>query len=360
MTCLFLLTWGIFLSSATVIKVSGETFSYTAVGQITFYCIVTVYLILFLKLSTEWPDLMEEWLEVEQQMVGMPPVRAVHKIRIVFLSIFIYAIVEHVLCQLYNLERARMCDENNFIERYFLEIYDNVFRHFRFSMWMGIILVMMNFFLTLVWTFTDIFLMSVCIALSVRFEQLQTSLKRIMGQDMSQEFWRESRKRYIKLSFLVKNLDEKFSLLMFFTFFNNVYSICCLLYRALKWRDLTTIHTIYNCAAFILVTVRLYGICLAAGKIHDISKDILPVLFAVPSQSYNVEVHRLFLQIWQDPVSLTGSRFFAITRGLVLKITGTIFTYEIVLAQFNQINPENENTMPQTNCNSNPVKLNET
>ncbi|CAH1405325.1 unnamed protein product [Nezara viridula] len=177
---------------------------------------------------------------------------------------------------------------------------------------------------------------------------------------MSLEFWRESRIRYIKLSFLVKNLDEKFSLLMLFTFFNNVYSICCLLYRALKWRDLTTIHTIYNCAAFILVTVRLYGICLAAGRIHDLSKDILPVLFSVPSQSYNVEVHRLFLQIWQDPVSLTGSRFFSITRGLVLKITGTIFTYEIVLAQFNQISTENENTTRQSACISSSVAHRET
>ncbi|CAH1405327.1 unnamed protein product [Nezara viridula] len=183
MSCLFLLAWGLFLSLVTIIKVSGESFSYSAVGQITFYCIVTVYLTLFLKLSTEWPDLMEEWLEVEQQMVGMPgAVRASRKIRVIFLSIFIYAIVEHILCQVYNLERARICNENGFVERFFLESYDNVFRHVRFSMWLGFLLATMNFFLTLVWTFTDIFLICVCVALSVRFEQLKTSLKRIIGQ----------------------------------------------------------------------------------------------------------------------------------------------------------------------------------
>lgn len=74
--------------------------------------------------------------------------------------------------------------------------------------------------------------------------------------------------------------------------------------------------------------------CTAA--VNDESQRPFEVLRAIPRDGWCVEAKRFAEEVINDTVALTGMKFFNMTRKLVLKVTGSIITYELVLIQFHQ------------------------
>lgn len=71
---------------------------------------------------------------------------------------------------------------------------------------------------------------------------------------------------------------------------------------------------------------------LYSSQIYDESKKPIDVLRAAPI--WCTEVRRYSEHVVNDTIALTGMRFFYLTRNLILSVTGTIITYELVLIQF--------------------------
>lgn len=98
------------------------------------------------------------------------------------------------------------------------------------------------------------------------------------------------------------------------------------------------------------------------SAIHDESKKPIDVLRAVPRKTWCREVERFIEEVVNGTISLSGHKFFFLTRKLILsvimctsfitfqkklidlpfhiQVAGTILTYEIVLMQFDD--DENE------------------
>nr|XP_012216493.1 PREDICTED: uncharacterized protein LOC105668620 [Linepithema humile] len=97
------------------------------------------------------------------------------------------------------------------------------------------------------------------------------------------------------------------------------------------------VRKIYFCFSFGFLLARTTAVSLYAASVHDESLLPAPVLYSVSGSSYSSEVSRFLTQVTTDNISLTGMKFFSVTRSLVLTVAGTIVTYELVLVQFNSV-----------------------
>lgn len=66
-----------------------------------------------------------------------------------------------------------------------------------------------------------------------------------------------------------------------------------------------------------------------ASTINDESVKPLKVLRTIPAEGWLPETQRLSQQIQSESVSMTGKKFFDITRGIIISIAGTVITYEL-------------------------------
>lgn len=98
-------------------------------------------------------------------------------------------------------------------------------------------------------------------------------------------------------------------------------------------------HAIYFWFSLIFLITRTMAVSLYASEIHDQSKRPVEFLRAVPI--WCIEVRRFSEHVVNDTIALTGMRFFYLTRKLILTVTGTIITYELVLIQFHTDEPRN-------------------
>jgi gustatory receptor len=71
-----------------------------------------------------------------------------------------------------------------------------------------------------------------------------------------------------------------------------------------------------------------------ASSIHDESRKPLKILRSIPSEGWSAETDRFSQQLQSGCIALSGRKFFFLTRGIIITITGTIVTYELVLLQF--------------------------
>lgn len=94
------------------------------------------------------------------------------------------------------------------------------------------------------------------------------------------------------------------------------------------------INYAYYWYSLIYLIIRTVGLFLCAAAVHDAAWSPVEVIRTVPSSAWNIEVERFFNQIVGERPSLTGMKFFHLTRNNLLTMIGTIVTYELVLMQF--------------------------
>uniref|UniRef100_A0A1B0D8P1 Uncharacterized protein n=1 Tax=Phlebotomus papatasi TaxID=29031 RepID=A0A1B0D8P1_PHLPP len=104
------------------------------------------------------------------------------------------------------------------------------------------------------------------------------------------------------------------------------------------------LQAVYFWFSLIFLIARTFGVSLYSSKIHDESKKPAQVIRSIPTTGINKEIERFLEEVTNETVALTGKNFFRLTRKLILKITGTIVTYELVLIQ---VSPRGEVTTDQ-------------
>lgn len=83
--------------------------------------------------------------------------------------------------------------------------------------------------------------------------------------------------------------------------------------------------------------MRTFVVTLFAARINDESKKPIWILRSISGHSWRAESQRLFSEIVNNCVALSGLQFFFVTRDLILGMAGTIVMYELVLLQIQTI-----------------------
>nr|AUD08731.1 gustatory receptor 11 [Nilaparvata lugens] len=340
----------------SIIRTVNNGISFLSTVDFVFFGSSAIVALLFLKLATEWKQLVDEWGPAERKIIRIygPLKKLPNQMRTMAYTVMALAFAEHVTATATHVANALPCTGGEWnwrlAEAYYHFAFRQVFSQTEVSLWIAAPLSVLNLLVTCAWNFMDLFIMVLSVALAARFKQINDKLESVKGKVMPRWFWRQTRELYNTLSCLTKRLDETLSLIVLLSFANNLYFICLQLLNSLKpLRNLW--QAIYFVFSFGYLVLRTATVSLFAAHIFDESKRPVSVLFSVPSECYCTEVQRFLTQVTSDNLALTGCRFFSVTRTLMLTVAGTIVTYEIVLVQFNAVNSADDNSHNLTaNC----------
>ncbi|XP_058803339.1 gustatory receptor for sugar taste 64e-like isoform X2 [Phymastichus coffea] len=313
--------------------------------------------LLFLKLARQWPSFAVSWENMERELAArhsphrQSSLNLALKFKILSAVVMVLALVEHTLSILSGyfsaLECASIRGDRNVMATYFMLQFPGMFTHHNYAFWKGFIVQFINFLSTFSWNFMDLFLILVSVALTDQFRQLNHRLYSIRGKycfmvkSMPDWWWAEARIDFNRLVTMTRRVDSKISDIVLLSFSTNLYFICIQLLNSFKPMP-NAIQTIYFCFSFGFLLSRTAAVSLYAATVHDESLLPAPILYSVCSESYSREVRRFLTQVTTDNVSLTGMKFFSITRSLILTVAGTIVTYELVLVQFNAVQSDHQ------------------
>lgn len=125
-------------------------------------------------------------------------------------------------------------NSNDFVRDFFYAQLSQLFKITDYALWKAIIGKYLNIICTFMWTYMDIFVMVTSVGLSDRFAILNEDLKRMRGQNMSEQFWANRRIQYRKMCGLVTFIDEIISHITIVSFTNNLFFVCVQLLRTLR------------------------------------------------------------------------------------------------------------------------------
>ncbi|XP_043276376.1 gustatory receptor for sugar taste 64e-like isoform X2 [Venturia canescens] len=304
--------------------------------------------LLFFRLAMNWPSFATSWERFERELA--PRHRRVAKLnmaarfKIITAVVMIPAMIEHALSILAGYLGAVTCaslrGDTDIAATYFQSQFPHVFNKTVYTLWKGIAVQSSNLLSTFSWNFMDLFLILISTALVDQFRQLNNRLYSIREKAMPEWWWAEARTDYNRLASLTRQVDTYISGIVVLSFGTNLWFICIQLLNSFNpFPSIMT--TIYFCFSFGFLLTRASTISLCAAAVHDESLLPAPILYSVSASSYSNEVVRFLMQVTTDNIGLTGMKFFSITRSLVLTIAGTIVTYELVLVQFNGLQPSN-------------------
>ncbi|XP_011340011.1 gustatory receptor for sugar taste 64f isoform X2 [Ooceraea biroi] len=327
-----------------VIRMFYTGINSTKMTTFVFYVTSMVTAILFVRLAMQWPCLALTWEKLEREFTSRH--RQVSKttlrtrFKIVTAVVMLLALVEHgasvLSAYMSAIECAEFRGDKDVIGTYFQSQFPQIFSSMSYSLWKGIIVDVINILSTFSWNFVDLFLILISIALADQFRQMNSRLFAIRGKAMPEWWWAEARSDYNHLATLTRRVDSHISGIVLLSFATNLYFICIqLLFSFNPIRGV--VRKIYFCFSFGFLLARTAAVSLYAASVHDESLLPAPILYSVSGSSYSNEVSRFLTQVTTDNISLTGMKFFSVTRSLVLTVAGTIVTYELVLVQFNSV-----------------------
>ena len=91
-----------------------------------------------------------------------------------------------------------------------------------------------NFLIGFAWNNGDIFIITVSLGLSHRFNQFNRLLESITDQYFDHKFWESLRMDYVKLCELVQYMDTHLSTLILVTSSHNLYILIVTLFNGLR------------------------------------------------------------------------------------------------------------------------------
>nr|XP_050856306.1 gustatory receptor 5a for trehalose-like isoform X3 [Vespula vulgaris] len=280
--------------------------------------------IMYLWLSPRWVILQNDWKAMERFIDSNKYQRPRLRWKFIIISsvILLFALFEHALSVANNSTKFEWGTPNstfaNFLQVYTTKSHNFILESVDYSFAIGIY----------------IFIIST--GLAERYKTLNKRLFVTAKKNANTIDWCEFRNDYAILSSLVKKVDNDISPIILLSFANNLYFICLQLLNGLSGPEAGDIlSNLYFFSSFAFLILRTCAVTLLTARINDQSKTVLPLLYNCSSSTYNIETQRLQYQLTTDDISLTGLRFFSITRNFMLALAGAIVTYEVVLLQFN-------------------------
>ncbi|KAK5638896.1 hypothetical protein RI129_013191 [Pyrocoelia pectoralis] len=335
---LLIVIGSLFCTCMSIYQIVTKESNMGLVSAVMFYMNSVVVHLLFISLAKNWAYIMRKWrvVDIGMRSYGWPCNLDV-RLKLMSAVILFCATLEHLLVTISNFVRSYNCRGTigEVFEYFFANLsFPQFFSNMTYTFGVGLMLQIITSISAFSWTYIDLFIILMSTSLALRFKQVAQRVEYYLQTMVSDVvLWRNLREDYNRLSKLCRILNEHISYIILLSFGSNVYFILIQFFNSLKpIRD--TMEMIYFYFSFGFMIGRTICVSLYGSWIHDESQKVLPLLNSVPSNVYNVEIRRFTLHVGIEAISLTGKRFFNVTRGIVLSIAGTIVTYELVLIQF--------------------------
>ncbi|XP_055543533.1 uncharacterized protein LOC129729077 [Wyeomyia smithii] len=355
---------GYFVSVLSVKRFAAKGINIINIAEPFFFAINATSTALFWQLAKQWSALLIEWQSIEKTFLRNPfrrlPLK--RKIRTIALVVLLLALVEHLLSignNVSNIRReAKICNWTitEPFKYFCLKTYTSAFSTISYNLPVAIYNEYIVLSMTFAWNFVDLFVVLVSIGLSIRFNQLNRYIADRIDQPKptSEDYWERIRIHYVSLCELVEMLNRSVSRLVFVSYANDLYFICLQIMNASQEQPFL-INKIYFTYSFIFLLLRAFLMFWYSAQVQDASHQPCKLALRVPNEEYCNELERVQMYSKRG-VSLTGMGVFLVSRKILLTITGTIITYELVLLAYRRRSDE-EQSAGSTDRECEPLQL---
>ncbi|XP_059226961.1 gustatory receptor for sugar taste 64e isoform X3 [Stomoxys calcitrans] len=270
-------------------------FSFDSVEGIMFYTSIFLIALIFFRMSQKWPSLMQQWQQVEQalpqQSSEMERSWLAHRIKMVLLVATTCSLTEHLLSILTIVYYVNRCPRfnNQPIDSFLFSNFTQFFYFFEYTTIMGILGKIINVYSTFAWSFNDVFVMCLCLAMTAKFRQLNDFMAKYVKKPTSRAFWIERRRTYRMLCRLCGAVDDTIAVATLLCLSNNLYFICNKILKSLQKKPSFT-HTLYFWYSLIFLIFRTFIFALWAAAIHEESKRPLVIFRKIHREYWCSEV----------------------------------------------------------------------
>ncbi|XP_041973611.1 gustatory receptor for sugar taste 64f-like [Aricia agestis] len=313
-----------------------------------FYTGSMIGLLLCWRLASSWKDLAKYWYSIEGglNVKCLPTDYSMSKkMYIVTGTFLICSIFEHILSIIASSELD--CPLEKCLRTYVLRSHGFLLLEHEYRDWMALPLFFMSNLATLIWNVQDLIIVLMSMGLSSRYKRLNQCVAIVSGMVYMDEYWcknienikvltwRRIREEFVNQAKLVRRVDTELGPLILASNFFNLYFICLQLFLGFT-RGLSEsfFQQAYYFISFFWFCFRTGCSVLAAANVNRSSTLALSHLYQCTPQFYNVEIQRLQKQLTQDYVALSGVGFYSLSRTLVLQMAAAVFTYVLVLIQY--------------------------
>lgn len=199
----------------------------------------------FRRIAHRWPAIATEWQRTEAifMRAAYPQFHRITlrlRVRVVAFTMLVAALIEHGLyigsALVKNRHHIDDCHLHNvdFWERLFRTERAHIFHYLPYSHWLAAPCEYANVAITFCWSFIDVFVAVLAVALSARFAQLNERLQGARGRVMPAHFWYAMRCDYNRLAELVEFVDAHISGVLVWSCLSNLYFVCFLIFNSIK------------------------------------------------------------------------------------------------------------------------------
>ncbi|CAG7718129.1 unnamed protein product, partial [Allacma fusca] len=185
------------------------------------------------------------------------------------------------------------------------------------------------------WNYTDLFIVVFSRALYFKFQALVFQGKITLlspGADNSK--WELFAKDFEILRRTLNDINNFLSPMIFATFGINLYYLCLQVHNSLNpFTNSTSMGSFYSFWGVAHVVLRTFLGSVAASRINDWVYSVTELIRQCPDEFYNSEVQRTENFLNGNVIGLSGLGCFTITKPMVIKITGVVMSFELVLLQ---------------------------
>ncbi|XP_055633908.1 gustatory receptor for sugar taste 64b-like [Toxorhynchites rutilus septentrionalis] len=328
----------------------------TSFGDLVYTVVVYTAAVFFLFVALQWQSILKEFENCEKLLLSDAYVKVSRRamrfniawgISFLAFGILILAMVEDGL-NFYSSYKANgvqmeFCNRTNitFWENFYIREHPHIFKAIPVNLPMVLVVEWINRCMRYTWSYLDIFIISFSFAAQYRYHQIYYRMASIEGVHYPPTFWKDIRADYTAVSRLVAFLDDKFGHLILLACANDMFVIATQLFNGFQRRPAlaTVIYFWYSLALSIFRTVCMLYV---GSEVHVASMSPLSILRNVPSKSWGIDLQRLTDDVASGDNSLSGKKFFYLTRQIILAMAGTLVTYELVL--MDQVKQANDRT----------------
>uniref|UniRef100_A0A1S4K3J8 Gustatory receptor n=2 Tax=Culex quinquefasciatus TaxID=7176 RepID=A0A1S4K3J8_CULQU len=327
----------------------GRDLNAINVAEPIFFGICATSLVIFWQLAKQWQAIAVAWSRTERTFVRYKS-NLKGKIRFVAAALLLMALAEHLLFVAnnvsYMLKEIDYCnwtipDPAKF---FFAKTFTTTFHTFAYSLPIAIYNEYIIISMTFVWNFIDLFIMLISIGIAARFDQLRDRVfDRINSWTPTTEhFWEQIRIQYVALCELAASINRAISKLVFVSYANDTYYIVLQIMNANQEQP-SVVNKVYFWYSFAYLLLRTFLMFWYSAQVEHTSHGMCRLIQLVPTAEYCDELQRLQMYT-KCGASLNGMGVFSVSRRIVLTLTGTIITYELVLLSYREGSSDQHST----------------
>ncbi|KAJ2943953.1 hypothetical protein O0L34_g8276 [Tuta absoluta] len=328
-----------------------------------------VCLVLLIDLAKIWPSLLKEIAAIEKDVSVKLKKEALTWIFWSMLLGVVFYAAEHILCYIYVIHFAMQCFQDTL---WSYEVWDMVFtlklqaflqydNPDTFHFLSGALFEFTNAQAKFISSWIDLLVICHSIYLGFYFKALNSFIESQRNNESVN--WGDLRYQYARLAILVKKVNDRLSYFVLISFSSNLYFTVLQLFNSLRTPQYEfgpcnhegaleattgTMHEIFYNFSFSFLIMKIFMVSLLSANVHTYACQPVSYLGEVHASKYSKEIQRFYRQITYTTIGVDGV-FFFVTREMILKVLGTLITYELVLLQFTHNNTTITNTTQNIN-----------